>query len=79
MNAELKQCRLHYGQLSPHTKERPTAQFLLKAIEIAEHYETILLELAASAQAFRDQVTTEGIELHRLDAALARVAKPEGK
>lgn len=57
----------------------PAGKSFLSAIEIADRYETILLELAASAQAFRDRVTSEGIELHRLDAALARVAKSEGE
>lgn len=42
MNAELQKLRRHYQTLSPHIKERTTARYLLRAIQIAEESEESL-------------------------------------
>lgn len=76
MNQDLLKLRFSYLALNASQRQSPIGQQFLSAIDIAGEFQTLLLELAASAQAFRDRVVSEGIELHRLDTALKKVAHP---
>ncbi len=77
MNPDLEKCRQHYTHLSPHIKERATAQFLFKAIEIAEKLDSQLINCVAALRAVESRKTVgDEMDARKLvSAALADVTK----
>lgn len=79
MNTELQKARAHYGTLPSHVRERATAKWLIRAIQIAEICEKDIRLLEHALRCANNSFVGSPEGQKQIDDALARVSKPEGQ